>query len=465
MANPGPNVVISPHQLLQADSSDGYLFGTLSTTPIGMYGVTPVAQRSNANQITVSSAAVAGTLLAVQTVNLAAAAVGANTTLSQAFTATGSPITASDVLAVNTTIGITAAGGILNVRAHSNTAGAVIMQFMNAGTGAGVTSAAAGQYQFASFRGLASGVVLTPIGVPANSTLEQTFNVTGVSVGELLIVNKAGENVGLGIAGVRVAGNNLIAINYMNVSTAAVTPTASETYNYISTPGLPANSNLLVYGVNVGTQLTPPVTTTTQSWAVTEQTITVSSILASDIALSMQKPTVQGAFSIANVRVPAASQLAIGLGAGSVSGVTPTGSEIYQTLVYRANAAAPLTLISVTCSPAAIAGTTSVEQAFTVTPCPATGFVWVNKPTATTGLGIVNCRVSAAGVVAIQFANSLVSTTITPPAEVYLFGVTQAYPGVGGNYLVPVANALVNTTAMANELRNALVGLGPIVGQ
>lgn len=465
MPNPGPATTISPHQLLQADSSDGYLIGSLSTTPIGMYGVSPTPQRSNANQLTVSAASPSGTLLSVQTINLAAAAVGANTTLSQAFTATGSPIVSGDFLAVNSTIGLTAGGGIGNVRAHTNTAGAVFMQFYNVGAGAGVTSAAASQYQFAAFRGLASSVALSPTAVPANSTLEQIFNVTGVSPGELAFVSKGAENVGVGLAGVRVAGNNLLAINFMNVSTAAVTPTAAENYSYFATAGLAANSNLMVYGVNVGTQIGPiSVGATTQSWGTTEAGVTISSILSNDLIFGVSKPTQQQAISIVGQRVSGANVVGISFASGAVTGVTPTGSEIYSALLYRQAPLAPLTLLSVTCSPTAIAGSTSVEQAFAVTPVGATSFVWVNKPTATNGLGIVNCRVSAAGIVAIQFANALISTTISPPSEVYLFGVSNPFPNGGSSYSVQVGSGLIGTNQQANELRNALVALGPITG-
>lgn len=463
MPNPGPSSTVTPHYLLQADSSDGYLFGTLSSTPIGMYGVTPVAQRSNANQLTVSTGGTAGTLVSVQTINLAPAAVGANTTLSQAFTATSSPIVGTDFVAVNTVIGITAAGGIGNVRAHTNTAGAVIMQFFNMGAGAGVTSVAASQFQFLAFRGLASSISLTPAAVPGNSSSEQTFNVTGISPDDLVFVSKGAENAGIGLGGVRVPGNNKLAINFLNVSTASITPTAAETYSFVASSGLAANSNVMIYGANIGTANVISGNVTS-NWVVQSQTITVSSILATDILFGVSKPSLQAQLGIAGQRITTANIVSIDFATGSQTGITPTASEIYSCAIYRQAPIAPLNLISVTCTPSALAGATSVEQAFAVTPVAATAFVWVNGPAPTAGTGIVGCRVSGTGSVAIQFANSLVSTTATPTAGVYTFGVTPPMPNGGAFYSTQVANALVNTTAQANELRAALVALGPITG-
>lgn len=45
-----PNSVTSNHVLLGGDSTDGYQIGSLSTTPIGFYGATPVTQRTSSNQ-------------------------------------------------------------------------------------------------------------------------------------------------------------------------------------------------------------------------------------------------------------------------------------------------------------------------------------------------------------------------------------------------------------------------------
>lgn len=83
---------------------------------------------------------------------------------------------------------------------------------------------------------------------------------------------------------------------------------------------------------------------------------------------------------------------------------------------------------TVTLSPAAVANATSAEQTFTMTGLLTTDYVYVNKPTAQAGLGIVGARVSAANVLAITFGN-LTAATITPTAsESYLVLVVRVQP-------------------------------------
>jgi len=60
---------------------------------------------------------------------------------------------------------------------------------------------------------------------------------------------------------------------------------------------------------------------------------------------------------------------------------------------------------SQTIDPASVAANTTAEQTFTVTGLTTADKVFVNKPTNTAGLGIVNVRVSAADTLAITFGN------------------------------------------------------------
>jgi hypothetical protein len=70
---------------------------------------------------------------------------------------------------------------------------------------------------------------LVPVSVAANTTAEQTFTVTGLLASSAVWVNKPSFTNGLGIAGVRVSALNTLAINYINVTSAAIVPPA-ETY-------------------------------------------------------------------------------------------------------------------------------------------------------------------------------------------------------------------------------------------
>jgi hypothetical protein len=70
----------------------------------------------------------------------------------------------------------------------------------------------------------------------------------------------------------------------------------------------------------------------------------------------------------------------------------------------------------VTISPAEVAANTTAEQTFTVNGLTTNDAVFVNKPTAQAGLGIVGARVSAANTLAITFVNTTESG-ITPTAS------------------------------------------------
>lgn len=69
-----------------------------------------------------------------------------------------------------------------------------------------------------------------------------------------------------------------------------------------------------------------------------------------------------------------------------------------------------------TLSPAAVSPSTSAEQTFTVPGLDVNDTVFVNKPTAQAGIGIVGVRVSAADTLAITFMN-VTGGSITPTAS------------------------------------------------
>ena len=75
-----------------------------------------------------------------------------------------------------------------------------------------------------------------------------------------------------------------------------------------------------------------------------------------------------------------------------------------------------------TLSPAAVGAATTAEQTFTVTGLAVGDVVFVNKPSAQAGLGIVGARVSAANTLAITFANVTVASITPTASEVYRIG-------------------------------------------
>lgn len=67
---------------------------------------------------------------------------------------------------------------------------------------------------------------------------------------------------------------------------------------------------------------------------------------------------------------------------------------------------------------ASVAQNTTAEQTFTVTGLTTADKVFVNKPSASAGLGIVNARVSATDTLAITFVNAT-GSGIDPSSETY----------------------------------------------
>lgn len=77
-------------------------------------------------------------------------------------------------------------------------------------------------------------------------------------------------------------------------------------------------------------------------------------------------------------------------------------------------------VVSATLSPALIAANTTAEQTFTVPGLALGDVVFVNKPTAQAGLGIVGGRVSAANTLALTFSNNTGSNITPTAAQTYL---------------------------------------------
>lgn len=75
-------------------------------------------------------------------------------------------------------------------------------------------------------------VTLSPVSVGVTTTTEQTFAATGIGLltTDLVWVNKPTTQAGLGIVGTRVSSADTLAITFVNMSAATITPTASEVY-------------------------------------------------------------------------------------------------------------------------------------------------------------------------------------------------------------------------------------------
>lgn len=75
--------------------------------------------------------------------------------------------------------------------------------------------------------------VLTPAAVANATSAEQTFLVPGLHLGWGVFVNKPTAQAGLVMGGARISAENVLAINFANVTAATITPTASEKYTIV----------------------------------------------------------------------------------------------------------------------------------------------------------------------------------------------------------------------------------------
>lgn len=446
-------------------TADGKVFGKSASDPIAFYGATPVVQATGSQYRAIIRGQAAG-VVATFSSTQSPSSVAINTTAEQAFTVqsgTGGSflLSSGDLVFINKPT--TQAGlGVGNVRfSASNSLG---ITFANV-TGSIITPTASQLYSGVIIRGFNSfTATLSPASVAANTTAEQIFTLTPTTAAairpdNLVQVSKPTAQAGLDIVGVRAVAANQVGITFLNASAAAVTPTASESYTFMSLAGIDAASNYMVAQVNIGTALAAGVATITVA-AIAG--ITITGLAVTDSVIGVSKDTVQAGLGIAGYRVSSANTLGIDWVNPTVATLTPTASHVYQVAFMRPNPAAPLLLYRQALTPSSVAANTTVEQTFTVTGLVANSPVWVNKPSAQPGLGIAGCRVTATDTLGITFMNAT-SAVITPTAaETYIIGNFQVpYNSADGAVMLQAASGVTTQTAtLANSMRSALSSVG-----
>ena len=68
---------------------------------------------------------------------------------------------------------------------------------------------------------------IAPASVAANLVAEQTFTVTGLAVGDVVVVNPGAILNATGIVGARVSAANTLAVLFVNPTAGALTPTST----------------------------------------------------------------------------------------------------------------------------------------------------------------------------------------------------------------------------------------------
>lgn len=445
------------------ESGGGTLLGINPSDLIGFYGKAPIAQPESAGEASIVRGTAAGTIATIKATSLTPTTVAANTTAEYIFTAVVSTTSASgwqvatgDVLYANKPTAL-AGVGIGNVRvASTNSIGLTFSNYT-----AGTLTPTGQSYDFVAIRGMTTlSPVLTPAAVQPNSTVEQQFAVAGLR-GSLVQVIKPTAQAGIDIVGCRAVslpnGENALGITFTNLTAAAVTPTAGETYTVLELAGLDAVTNI------VGINYLSSSATTVASTATAEQGWTVTGLATTDMIVGLSKPTFTTNLGVVGWRVSAVNTLGITFVNQTTTNTPPT-TDVYSIFLYRPNPAGPLLVYNTSLAPVSVAANTTAEQTFTVAGLVAGSMVWVNKPSAQLGLGIVGVRVSALNTLAITYGNSS-SAVITPATETYVIGNFQMPLGdAGSTWFQTAEQADQSNDILTNSLRGALVNLGLVAG-
>jgi hypothetical protein len=459
--NPGPATTNTPNVGSGGSWPDGYRVGNTSQSPVGFYGVTPAAvQRSNGNQANFSNTQANATLvgLTVSCVWPSSGTISATTIspIAVVFQSCGF-VSSTDVLLVNK---ILPQAGVGILQARVSTVSTVLLQYVNM-TNSNVTQTVTETVIATNFRGMAQNVTLSPPSIAANTIAEATFTVTGLTTDQLTYVVKPSEQLGLGIVGSRVVSNNTLGISFINNLTTAITPTASEVYSLVALNGLFATNNMMVAKV----VLSAGVGTVNTITGVTTRTIAVTGFAVSDDTLAIQRTLSQQDLALVGVNVNAANQLALTyVNTGqTASPVTPTPGETYVITMQRPQLPQPLVIQSVALTPTIIGALTTTELTFAVSNITVSTVVWANKPTFTSGLGVVGMRAVSTNVIGITYINNT-TASITPPAETYLVGNFPTILGAGHRIEQQVMSAPQTGFDLTAEIRTALVNMGIIAG-
>ena len=250
--------------------------------------------------------------------------VAANSAAEQSITVTG--VLADDVVAVTKP---TTQTGLIVGTARVSAANTVQLTMGNV-TGSTITPTSTQVYAtIAIGKALQTTAVLSPASVASNTISEQYFTVLGVSPGQQIIVNKPTAQTGLIITNARASAANQVAIQFSNLTTGTITPTAAQTYSFASASGFQPAPIMDVF-----TQTLTPVSVAANSGA--EQTFTVAGLVLGSQAL-VSKPSLTAGLMLSGARISAANTLALNFTNNTSAAITPP-VEAYQIAYFTTQA-------------------------------------------------------------------------------------------------------------------------------
>lgn len=500
----------------EGDTTEGGTLG-LADMPQGLFGES-ILQPTQPTQAA-PSYALGTSCVAVYSTVQSPASVAADTVAEQDLTVTG--LLAGSVVFVNKPT--TQAGlGVCGARVKS--ANTLAIAFLNS-SDAAITPTATEAYRVVEFRGPLIQTAALTFGateVPAASTLEFEFDLTptagvaGVTSAHVanapnppqfsqgssvspsttrestplsawqdptanlvlggvpmtVVLNKPTTNAGIGICGVRVTGNNSIAIRFANPTAAGVNPT-DETYSFVAINGLSLHGSIVCYTFKTGTVTTVATITTA------ERDFTINGLAVTDrVVGNISKPTLNAGVAPCSARVKSANTLAVTYVNPTAGSVQPS-DEVCSVYIDKSATNPPpiLEQFTTVLQPTAVATDTTAEQTFTVAGLDSGAPVCINVAEGAgwdadlgealgLGLGIVGCRVSGANTLALTFLN-LTAAAKTPGSlqlTILQAPVDTAGGLAGAGVFYPYDMKAEMDSLLLRAMREALVKEGAMLG-
>ncbi len=294
-------------------------------------------------------------------------------------------------------------------------------------------------------------VAINPLSVAATTAAQNTSSVTtslqpGVNyaTNSVFAINKPALQAGLGVGGVTCGTTGILNVNYLNVSSAAITPTGE------------ANDVIEIKSGSLTTTaaLTPvivPINTTSEQIFTLATTAGQPVICLPGTIAIVNKPTNQAGLSYSPyARVVGINQVAITFAtitSGAVTtGVTPTAAESWNmAFLPQLNAFNPTYVYGIPSGATATGASTTLEQTSGVTGILLSDTIsGIARGTTQVGLFIGSYRVTSAGVIGINYGS--VGGTLTPTTSEVLLATIQRQ-----NPLNPmmIYSSLLSTSSIA----------------
>lgn len=477
-----PNVQTTEHPI-GGGTGPSYLGGVSGAVGFYQdpYAGLAVTQRTGPIQAVVAVSQATGYLINYTSLSQGTPTLSAQNVSSTQITLSGAPqLSTADVVIANKQSFVSnfAIGNTVRVVSVSQQANTLVVALAalntNVSGGGGTVTPTGETYVMSAFKGpLVNTATLTPAVVPANTVAEQLFTVSGLNVGMMVALQKPTEQAALMVGNVRVAANNTLAVQFLNIGNTAITPTAGEVYSYTAMLGAQGVSPIVVAGVNLGgsTSGIATLTSVTSGGGNTPLSVKVTGINVDDLVIGVGQNTIPmtaaNQIFLPEVRVSSVintMQFSF-VNTNSALTITALSTDTWMIPVMRPNLVAPVTLLAATVVGAVIAPNSVTEIGATVTGLTVSSAILAQKPSFTTGLTVVGSRITAAtlGQIAIAIANPT-TATLTLPSETYVIAAATPVLGTGHHVAQLVAPMSVQGLALTNEMRNALAGTGFIAG-